>query len=272
LLAERGLSARSIESFFRPFFSGVFLEEALETPADMFLFVFRMFATGSACLPERGMREIPLQLVSKLPPESVKTSVSVVSIEATRVQLENGEAIDSAAVVLATDCDAGARLLGLPTVDSRWRRTTTMHFRSTVPPHREPLIALNGTGTGLINNVVVPTNLSPGYSAADATLITVSLRESALPEDGSLEARVVEELCDWFGPELGTCSLLKRYDIAKALPVRFGSSLQPEYTEAAETKGVYLAGDYLINPSINAALGSGRQAAARVLESKALSS
>ena len=39
-LQNQGFSQSFIEEFFRPFFSGIFLEEALATPASMFKFVF----------------------------------------------------------------------------------------------------------------------------------------------------------------------------------------------------------------------------------------
>ena len=64
LLRVRGFSRVIIERFFRPFLGGVFLDQQLLTSSRMCEFVFRMFATGDAALPENGMGEIPRQLAA----------------------------------------------------------------------------------------------------------------------------------------------------------------------------------------------------------------
>lgn len=46
---------------------GIFLSPLEEQSSRMFEFVFKMFATGSASLPEGGMREVPLQIAADLP-------------------------------------------------------------------------------------------------------------------------------------------------------------------------------------------------------------
>ena len=51
-------SPEFIEVFFRPFLGGIFLSDLDEQSSRMFLFVFKMFATGSACLPARGMGSV----------------------------------------------------------------------------------------------------------------------------------------------------------------------------------------------------------------------
>ena len=64
-LRSCGLSERTVERFLRPFFGGVFLERALETPLAKFAFVFSMFARGPAALPggtrsARRPRHVPI--------------------------------------------------------------------------------------------------------------------------------------------------------------------------------------------------------------------
>ena len=66
-LRESGLSERYIDSFFRPFYGGIFLNCTLGTSARVFRFTFRVLAVGRTVIPARGMAEIPKQLASHLP-------------------------------------------------------------------------------------------------------------------------------------------------------------------------------------------------------------
>ncbi|MFT6816173.1 MAG: phytoene dehydrogenase-like protein, partial [Sphingobacteriales bacterium] len=49
-----GFSKEMVNDFFRPFFSGIFLETQLETSSRMFEFVYKMFGEGSASIPKKG--------------------------------------------------------------------------------------------------------------------------------------------------------------------------------------------------------------------------
>src|SRR5205085_1076736 len=51
LLHDIGFSDQMIDRFFRPFFGGVFLEDALTTSSNFFEFCFRMFFLGDAAIP-----------------------------------------------------------------------------------------------------------------------------------------------------------------------------------------------------------------------------
>ena len=70
-LRASGLSERYIDSFYRPFYGGVFLSRSLYTSSRVFRFTFRMLATGKTVVPAKGMAEIPTQLASHLPTDSI---------------------------------------------------------------------------------------------------------------------------------------------------------------------------------------------------------
>jgi len=53
-LEKLGFSNGIITDFFKPFFSGIFLESQLETSSRMFEFVYKMFGEGQATLPKAG--------------------------------------------------------------------------------------------------------------------------------------------------------------------------------------------------------------------------
>ena len=52
---------------------GIFLSPLKEQSSRMFEFVFKMFAVGSAALPEGGMGQVPEQIASDLPKGALLT-------------------------------------------------------------------------------------------------------------------------------------------------------------------------------------------------------
>ena len=123
-LRKRGFSGRASESFFRPFFGGLFLDPRLNAPLRWFEFLFAMFATGSATLPADGMLAIPQQLAAGLPASTVRRSALVRAIRSGRVELATGEVVAPRAIILATDArhaaDAAPR-----TARAEWRTGRT---------------------------------------------------------------------------------------------------------------------------------------------------
>ncbi len=73
-LADAGFSEDFVETFFRPFLSGVFLEDSLETSARFFHLVWRSMLRGTLCLPRDGIGAVPEQLAAGLPPGVLRTS------------------------------------------------------------------------------------------------------------------------------------------------------------------------------------------------------
>src|SRR3954469_1693763 len=101
-LQSFGFSQRMIDSFFRPFFGGIFLETELATSSRMLEFVFRMFSQGRAALPAAGIGAISEQLAGRLPAGAIRTGARVELIGEGRVVLTRGERVPAAAVVIAT--------------------------------------------------------------------------------------------------------------------------------------------------------------------------
>ena len=65
-LKDIGFSEEMIQTFFKPFFSGIFLEPNLDTSSRMFEFVYKMFGEGLAVLPKAGIQAISDQLKDNL--------------------------------------------------------------------------------------------------------------------------------------------------------------------------------------------------------------
>lgn len=256
-LRHAGFSERMIDVFFRSFYGGIFLGRDLLTSSRMFEFTFKMFSEGHATLPALGMGEIPRQLAGKLNPHAVRLNTRVAQVSENAVVLESGEKIVGGAVVLATDAFAAARLM--PRLDAarkEWRSVTCLHFAADRSPLNEAIIALNGTGEGLVNNVCVPSDISAEYAPSGKALVSVSVLGT--PDAADLEARVLSELGTWFGAQTRDWRHLRTEKITRALP------LHPAGThpvDVIERGGVVACGDYFSNASIEGAIISGQEAA-----------
>ncbi len=262
-LREFGFSPEVIQRFFRPFFSGVFLESELQTSSRMLQFVFRMFASGDAALPAAGMEAIPRQLAARLPAERIRLQAVVTAIDGTSVLLASGERLRARAIVLATDGPAAARLVEeLPVPASR--SVTCVYFAADKPPVEEPILLLNADGDGPVNNLCVPSVVAPSYAPRGAALISASVVEMPAVSDADLERQIRDQLSRWFGSAVQRWEHLRTYRVAHALPV-----IEPRWTPGPDRPiqvrpGTYLCGDYCENPSIQGAMASGRRAAERV--------
>jgi phytoene dehydrogenase-like protein len=263
-LRRIGFSAPMIDGFFRAFYGGIFLESDLRTSRRMFEFTFKMFSEGYATLPAGGMGEIPRHLASALPPGSIRLNQAVTQIRAKEVVLESGETLTADAVVLATNATRARALMpGLAGPEPRWRSVTCLSYAAPQSPLNEPIIALNGDGSGLVNNVCVPSDVSPSYAPKGQALISVSVL--GLPSSDSLEHDVVAELEGWFGPQVRQWRHLQTLRIPRALPEQPpGSGLTGSGYQRHE--GVYVCGDHLWSASIEGAVVSGQKTARAVLE------
>lgn len=263
LLRERGFSEVIIERFFRPFLGGVFLDGELQTSSRMCEFVFRMFSLGDAAIPRNGMRAIPKQLASQLPADVIRTNATVAAIHKQQVVLQSGEQLFARAIVVATAAPRARKLLG----DSRpaeGRSVNCLYFASPEPLIKEPILALNGDGNGPINNLCVPSQVSPNYAPKNQSLISVTVLGQR-NGDNALQTEVLSQLERWFGPIATSLRHLKTYHISYALPAQPPPALQPVAKATRHDSGVFVCGDHCDTGSINGAMASGRRTAKSVI-------
>jgi phytoene dehydrogenase-like protein len=257
-LRRAGLSDVIINRFFRPFLGGIFLEPELLTSSRMFEFVFRMFSTGNAVVPALGMEEIPKQLAAALPPASIRLNTRVVEVTPGQVRLEGGETLRARSVIVATEGPAAARLLG-DDIRSDGQSVTCMYFSAPHKPLTQPMLVLNGDGRGPINNLCVPSVVSPDYAPEGQTLI------SATSLADTTETAVLDQAQSWFGSQVTDWHHLRTYRIPYALPNQAAPALATPERDVRRAPGLFVCGDHMDNASINGAMVSGRRAAHAVL-------
>jgi phytoene dehydrogenase-like protein len=249
-----GLSDLVIDRFFRPFLSGVFLEEELATSSRLFDLVWRSFGRGTQCVPETGMGTIPAQLATGL---DVRLQTRVDAVSAGTVRTDD-ETLRPRAVVVATAAPAAGRLL--PGIDVPAGRSVTTHYHlADEPPVAEPAIVLDGERSGPVANTVVLTNAAPSYAPGR------HLISSSVVSGDASEPTVRDHLSRLYGVDTSRWEAVTTYTIADALPSQappMGRFRKPVRLEP----GLYVCGDHRDSASIQGAMVSGRRAATSVLE------
>lgn len=259
-LRDFGFSEEMIDVFFRSFYGGIFLERELRTSSRMFEFTFKMFSAGSATLPAGGMGEISDQLAARLPAGCLRLNSPVVSLSPGTVTLASGETLTARQIVVATDAATATKLLpeNFPQPVA-WRAATNLYYTARDSPINEPIIALNGSAEGLVNNVCVLSDVSRAYAPPGQHLISVTVL--GLNDHPDLPAAVKNELVAWFGPEVRDWQHLRTDRIAHALPEQLPSGAKPP----CPPPGFHLCGDYQTSASIEGAITSGLDTAASLI-------
>ncbi|MBY0549066.1 MAG: FAD-dependent oxidoreductase [Candidatus Obscuribacterales bacterium] len=262
-LKQVGFSDEMIDSFFRPFFGGIFLDGSLLQSAKMLEFLFAMFSGGHIAVPNGGMQEIPQQLASSLHPGTIRFGQRVSAIEGNEVRLEDGSVIRARDIVIATDARAANSLLAR-TQPQTGRSVSCLYYACNTPPTKEKLLILNGEGVGLINNMTVISNVAPSYSPDATSLVSVTVLGNQNTPDRDLEPPVKRQLEEWYGADALTWKHLRTYRIHDALPGDGIAPIVPQQQKLRE--GLYICGDHTQYGSINGALKSGRLAAELVAQ------
>ena len=230
-------SERFINQFFKPFYGGIFLEKELQTSVKQFEFVFHMFANGYAALPKGGMQSLIDQLVAKL----TKTKVLLNH----KVTIE--EVKDRHDKVIQTFAEK----------DQKWHGTEVFYFE--LPKASKYLEKLtNVIGLFPESNSVNSMYVLQGRNTAILSVTAIGVSE----DSDRLEGLIREEIQTRSGIEAG--KLVKHFKIEKALPVIPEIRLNSDSLEV--DPAVFRSGDYLLYPSLNAAMNSGRVAAEKALQ------
>lgn len=260
-LKEFGFSIQIIEDFFTPFFSGIFLEPNLETSSRMFEFVYKMFGDGLAVLPKHGIQEIPNQLKRKLKNTNFKFDSLVSEVKDKSVILENGTTLKSDITIIATD--ANSLISNLKNQETYWNSCDTLYFEAKNRIINKPLIGLIADKNSLVNNIFYHTSVTAPKKANTELLSVTIVKNHQLNEKELLE-KVVEEL--YHKCAITNLTFLKRYQIKKALPKLTNLQYEISSTETKLKSTIFLAGDQLLNGSLNAAMISGERAALGVIQ------
>jgi protoporphyrinogen oxidase len=260
-LKDVGFSDEIITDFFKPFFSGIFLETELETSSRMFEFVYKMFGEGLAVIPKEGMQAIPNQLKNNLKNTHFKFNSPVKEVQDRRIILEDKSILESNITIIATD--ASALISNLKNQSTDWKGCDTLYFETKKSVINKPLIGLISDKNMLINNIFYHTSVATLNKTRKELLSVTVVKRHQLNEKKLID-KVIEELHSKCG--ISDITFLKRYQIKKALPKLINLQYEISSTETKLKSSIFLAGDQLLNASLNAAMISGERAAMGVIQ------
>uniref|UniRef100_A0ACD5WQD9 Uncharacterized protein n=1 Tax=Avena sativa TaxID=4498 RepID=A0ACD5WQD9_AVESA len=278
-LEKLGFSPSIVERFLRPFLAGIFFDPALDTSSRLFELVFKRLALGDNALPDAGIGAIAAQLADRLPAGSVRLNARAAAVDpSSGVTLDTGETVPGElGVIVAVEQPEAEKLLPqLPTrpkkAGAAERSTVCIYFSADRAAVQDPVLLLNGSGKGIVNNMFFATNVAPSYAPAGKVLVSVSLVGSFVGrEDAELAGEVVRELGGWFGPEeVASWAHLRTYRIGFAQPDQTPPTM-PAGRDPRVGDGVYVCGDHWCSATFDGAMVSGRRAAEALAQDKILS-
>ncbi|MEY3644371.1 MAG: hypothetical protein RLZZ207_1066, partial [Bacteroidota bacterium] len=262
-LKNYGFSDAIISNFFTPFFRGIFLEKNLETSSRMFEFVFKMFSQGYAAVPAKGMGQIPEMIKNQLRKTEIRLNCLVSSVDGSYVVLSDGSQLEADRIIVAVQPDQVMKQLEGQFAPSR--KVINLYFSAPKSFLARPMIGLL-TGQKVINNLVFMDDISKDYAPVGKSLLSVTVLDSPLSEKELIKS-VQGELEEISGYKGDLFKPLKTFVINHALPQVADLKFNIPFTQCKVLDQVFLAGDYLLHGSINAAMTSGRIAAEAVIHS-----
>ncbi len=260
-LRDFGFSDKIIQQFFKPFFSGIFLEPNLETSSRMFEFVYKMFGNGFAAIPKNGMQAIPNQLFASLEKTKIQFETRVKEVKNNTIILADGTEIESNFTIIATE--ASSLISNLQNQEIEWKSCDTLYFETENRILKNPIIGLIADENSLINNIFYHTSIAT-TTKNKKELVSVTVVKKHDLDEQSLIKTVQIELEQFCG--IKDVTFLKRYEIKKALPKLTNLQYKLSHTETQLNSAVFLAGDVLLNGSLNAAMIAGEKAALGVIK------
>ena len=261
-LQKFGFSSQIIAQFFTPFFTGIFLENELTTSSRMFEFVFKMFGEGLAVIPKGGMEEISKQLVSNLKNTTFQYNTQVTSVSDKEIILHAGDKLVSTATIITTD--ASKLVKNAPSKNLTWKSCQTLYFTANKRVIEKPMIGLVSMEDSLINNIFYHTSVASHSNNTEELLSVTVVKEHQLSEE-QLIAAVIKQLKEEC--TIDHLTFLAIYHIKRALPDLKNIKYVVSPSETQLSSGIFLAGDVLLNGSLNAAMIAGEKAALQVIAS-----
>lgn len=230
-LKNYGFSEMMIENFWKPFFSGIFLESHLKTRSGFLLFLYKMFSASPVAVPSHGLGVLTQKMAGLLKKTEIVTNTEVKSFNSKKVISTNDVTYTAEAVIQTT----------APT--DKWGSVCTLYYVAPESPIEGPWLYLNSrNNNSIINHIAVMTEVSKDYSMTNESLISVNLIQGQL---GSNDLQLVTtELEILFGSQVKYWKFLRAYEIPKALPLSLEAGHNPLDTPSQQ--GALLRGKNLV--------------------------
>lgn len=252
-LQNFGFSEAIINDFFKPFFTGIFLETELSTSSRKFEFVYKMFTEGYASVPKKGIQAISNQLAAKLDKSCFHFNKKAANVTDGSISFEDGSTLEYDYVIIATD--AAQLIKNLNNQSVAWKSVENLYFTTTAKVEKDIICLI--ADESLVNNFHL--EQQNGQS-----VVSISVVKTHDLDKEELIAAVKSEMLQLCHINLDEC--IKYFKINKALPQMGSVSYMLPKSETQLKEKIFLAGDHLANGSLNAAMLNGESAAQAVIE------
>lgn len=256
-LSNYGFSEKFIKSFFVPFLAGACLDKDINISSRVLKYLFRVFATGDASLPSKGMEAIPRQMANSLDPDKIQFNSNAIEVTDGSVTLEDGKTVLGKQIVVATPEPVLPDLLDVKTVNRSVGESCLYYSTDWVPPFEEPFLLLNGDGYGPVNNIAFPSMIAKEYAPAGKTLIAVVVVDDQFIMKTDLEGEVRSQCREWFGDIAKGWQHLRTYHIEHALPDQSPPTQNPYLLPKPISENIRICGEHRSLPGLQWALMSG---------------
>ncbi len=269
-LRTRRFSSAAIERYFRPYYGSLLLDPDLSQSSQNFVRLFRQLHLGRACIPARGIEEIPRQIADGINPDRIRLNTRVTRLRRAgelvqAVELETGEVIEVDHVVVATEQAEASRLTDAGSV-RKAQAMTVIHFATPEPLGHEPILHTNAVNHGDVNYVVCKSSVSRSLAPSGQHLVTAVALGSLGGTDHYIAGNARYQLRAWFpNQKVDSWRPLRVDHVAAAQmnrPVGFAHHMLP----IQSGENLFLAGEYLTHGGIDGAVLSGQNAANLVLQ------
>ena len=174
--------------------------------------------------------------------------------------MKDGSEIETDFTIIATE--ASSLIHNLKNQETSWKTCDTLYFETPEKIISKPIIGLIADENSLINNLFYHTSIATTTKGKGELLSVTIVKNHALSEK-QLISKITKELQTFCG--ISNTTFIKRYQIKKALPKLDNLQYEISSTETKLTSSIFLAGDQLLNGSLNAAMIAGERAAMGVI-------
>jgi protoporphyrinogen oxidase len=220
-----------------------------------------MFGDGLAVLPKDGIQAISNQLKNNLKNTKIIFNSPVKEVKNTEIVLEDDSEIKSHITIIATE--ASSLISNLKNQETEWKSCDTLYFETKNRVIKKSLIGLISDKEALINNIFYNSSIKTSSTDKKELLCVTVVKNHQLNKEDLIK-RVQKELLEFCN--ITETTFLKRYHIKKALPKLSNLQYELSSTETKLKATIFLAGDQLLNGSLNAAMISGERAAIGVIQ------
>ena len=256
LFKSLNLSENFITHFLNPFFKGIFLEPNLDTSSRLCNYYLKLFVTGNAIVPKKGICALPELIATYIPKNKIHLNTKIESVKDSIITTTQ-DTFKADYICCALDNHSASNLFNIPKLNHN--QVKNIYFSSKEPTIKSKWLHL--VDSGPINNFHSVTALNKNASPKGTYLY--SLTSIPTQNEPISTAEILNHAKSLLGNSVDSWDEVIEFNIKHALINQKVSYNQ--INSSFNNKNIYFCGDWTIQASTNGALYSGKKAANSIL-------